>query len=127
VDQATGLSSVGAIIAALYQREKNGKGMKIECSLLETQVYFNCNQFIENNYVQPFQLSLLSQVASSYLNAGWETERYGTAHASIVPYQAFTCQDNERIVVAAANDQFFKELCSVYNLNSSNQSTLFLI
>jgi succinate--hydroxymethylglutarate CoA-transferase len=41
VDLATGLSSVGAITAALYQREKNGKGTKIECSLLETQVYFN--------------------------------------------------------------------------------------
>lgn len=38
VDLATGLSSVGAITAALYQREKTGKGTKIECSLLETQV-----------------------------------------------------------------------------------------
>ncbi|CAF5134567.1 unnamed protein product, partial [Rotaria magnacalcarata] len=35
VDIATGLSSVGAITAALYQREKTGKGTKIECSLLE--------------------------------------------------------------------------------------------
>jgi len=39
IDLATGLSSVGAITAALYQREKSGKGTKIECSLLETQVY----------------------------------------------------------------------------------------
>ena len=39
IDLATGLSSVGAITAALYQREKNGKGTKIECSLLETQVF----------------------------------------------------------------------------------------
>ena len=38
IDLATGLSSVGAITAALYQREKTGKGTKIECSLLETQV-----------------------------------------------------------------------------------------
>ncbi|CAF3507847.1 unnamed protein product, partial [Rotaria sp. Silwood2] len=37
VDIATGLSSVGAITAALYQREKTGKGTKIDCSLLETQ------------------------------------------------------------------------------------------
>ncbi|CAF4910600.1 unnamed protein product, partial [Rotaria magnacalcarata] len=41
VDIATGLSSVGAITAALYQREKTGKGTKIECSLLETQVRKN--------------------------------------------------------------------------------------
>jgi len=46
-----------------------------------------------------------------------EAERHGTAHGSIVPYQAFICQDGERIVVAAANDQFFRELCSVCYLN----------
>jgi succinate--hydroxymethylglutarate CoA-transferase len=85
--------------------------------LLETQVYFNHHWFVITSWF--FQLSLLSSVATNYLNVGWEVERHGTSHASIVPYQAFTCQDNERIVVAAANDQFFKELCSVYDLNSS--------
>jgi succinate--hydroxymethylglutarate CoA-transferase len=66
-----------------------------------------------------FKLSLLSHIAANYLNAGWEAKRHGTAHASVVPYQAFTCQDGEQIVVAAANDQFFKELCSVgYFLHS---------
>ncbi|CAF1119928.1 unnamed protein product [Adineta steineri] len=107
IDLATGLSSVGAITAALYQREKNGKGTKIECSLLETQ------------------LSLLSHIGANYLNAGWEAQRHGTAHASIVPYQAFTCQDGERIVVAAANDQFFKELCKIINLPELVTNDLF--
>ena len=60
-----------------------------------------------------FQLALLSHIGANYLNAGWEAQRHGTAHPSIVPYQAFTCQDGERLVVAAANDQFFKELCAV--------------
>ncbi|CAF0903776.1 unnamed protein product [Adineta steineri] len=107
IDLATGLSSVGAITAALYQREKIGKGTKIECSLLETQ------------------LSLLSHIGANYLNAGWEAQRHGTAHASIVPYQAFTCQDGERIVVAAANDQFFKELCKIINLPELVANDLF--
>ncbi|CAF2203210.1 unnamed protein product [Rotaria magnacalcarata] len=107
VDIATGLSSVGAITAALYQREKTGKGTKIECSLLETQ------------------LSLLSHIAANYLNAGWEAQRHGTAHASIVPYQAFICQDGERIIVGAANDQFFHELCAVVNLPELTTDDLF--
>ncbi|UJR28636.1 hypothetical protein I4U23_009868 [Adineta vaga] len=107
IDLATGLSSVGAITTALYQREKSGKGMKIECSLLETQ------------------LALLSHIAANYLNAGWEAQRHGTAHTSIVPYQAFTCQDGERIVVAAANDQFFKELCSIINMPELVTNELF--
>ncbi len=70
-------------------------------------------KLFKNNYIWSFQLSLLSHLAANYLNAGWESQRHGTAHASIVPYQAFRCQDGERIVVAAANDQFFKELCTV--------------
>ncbi|CAF0766989.1 unnamed protein product [Rotaria sordida] len=107
VDMATGLSSIGAIVAALYQREKTGKGTKIECSLLETQ------------------LSLLSHLAASYLNAGWEAQRHGTAHASIVPYQAFTCQDGERIVVGATNNQFFHELCAITNLPELTTNDLF--
>lgn len=56
---------------------------------------------------------MLSHLAANYLNAGWEAQRHGTAHASIVPYQGFVCQDGERIIVGAANDQFFHELCSV--------------
>ncbi|CAF1065081.1 unnamed protein product [Adineta ricciae] len=107
IDLATGLSSVGAITAALYQREKNGKGTKIECSLLETQ------------------LALLSHIAANYLNAGWEAKRHGTAHPSIVPYQAFTCQDGERIIVGAANDQFFKELCSIIDMPELATNDLF--
>ncbi|CAF4286670.1 unnamed protein product [Rotaria sp. Silwood2] len=107
VDIATGLSSVGAITAALYQREKTGKGTKIDCSLLETQ------------------LSLLSHVAANYLNAGLEAQRQGTAHASIVPYQAFTCQDGERMVVGAANDHFFRELCAIMNLPELTTNDLF--
>lgn len=43
IDLATGLSTVGAITTALYQREKTLKGTKIDCSLLETQVNRSTN------------------------------------------------------------------------------------
>lgn len=46
---------------------------------------------MESDHVTPnlnlFQVAMLSHVATSYLNAGFETGRYGTAHYSIVPYQ----------------------------------------
>jgi len=70
-------------------------------------------------FFRSFQLSLLTHIAANYLNAGWKAGLHGTAHASIVPYQAFICQDGERIIVGAANDQFFKELCSVSYMNYS--------
>ncbi len=40
-DLATGLYAHGAIMAALLERHKTGKGQKIECNLLSTQVE-NC-------------------------------------------------------------------------------------
>ncbi|KAM4718115.1 succinyl-CoA:glutarate CoA-transferase isoform 5-T5 [Anableps anableps] len=68
-DLATGLYAHGAIMAALLQRHKTGRGVHIDCNLLSSQV------------------SCLSHIAANYLNAGKEAKRWGTAHESIVPYQ----------------------------------------
>ncbi|KAF7214383.1 transcript variant X2 [Nothobranchius furzeri] len=68
-DLATGLYAHGAIMAALLQRLKTGRGLHIDCNLLSSQV------------------SCLSHIAANYLNAGQEAQRWGTAHESIVPYQ----------------------------------------
>lgn len=52
-DLSTGLFAKGAILAALYQREKTGLGQKIDCNLLSTQVsnlsnfcYLSCLLFM---------------------------------------------------------------------------------
>jgi crotonobetainyl-CoA:carnitine CoA-transferase CaiB-like acyl-CoA transferase len=53
-------------------------------------------------------------VASSYLCTGQDTSRkWGSAHASIVPYQAFPTAGGESIVVAAGTDSQFSRLCGV--------------
>lgn len=62
-DVATGLYAHGAILAALLYRQRTGKGQKIECNLLSTQV------------------AMLINVASNYLNAGIDAQRWGTAHS----------------------------------------------
>jgi len=38
VDLATGLFAHGAILAALHSRHTTGKGQKVDCSLMETQL-----------------------------------------------------------------------------------------
>ncbi|RZF38544.1 hypothetical protein LSTR_LSTR006139 [Laodelphax striatellus] len=96
-DIATGLYAHGAIMAALLQRMKTGKGQKIDCDLLSTQI------------------SCLINVASNYLNAGLEGNRYGTAHPSIVPYESFPTV-NGYLTVGAGSNQQFKSLCQVLNL-----------
>ncbi|XP_004080875.1 succinate--hydroxymethylglutarate CoA-transferase isoform X1 [Oryzias latipes] len=96
-DLATGLYAHGAIMAALLQLQKTGRGGHIDCNLLSSQV------------------SCLSHIASNYLNAGKEAKRWGTAHESIVPYQGFRTKDGH-IVVAAGNDKQFVQVCQVLEL-----------
>ncbi|XP_054846724.1 succinate--hydroxymethylglutarate CoA-transferase isoform X2 [Eublepharis macularius] len=97
-DLATGLYAYGAIMAALLQRHKTGKGMHMDCNLLSSQV------------------ACLTYIASNFLNCKTEPKRWGTAHASIVPYQAFKTKDGY-IVVGAGNDQQFSTVCKILNLS----------
>ncbi|XP_077979326.1 succinyl-CoA:glutarate CoA-transferase-like isoform X2 [Glandiceps talaboti] len=98
-DLATGLYSHGAIMAALLQRQKTGRGQKIDCNLLSTQV------------------AVLTHIASNYLNAGMEAKRWGTGHGSIVPYQAFKTQDGGYMIVGAGTNRQFEILCKRVKLD----------
>lgn len=91
-DIATGLYAHGAILAALYQRQRTGFGQKIDANLLSTQV------------------ASLINVASNYLNAGREAKRWGTAHESIVPYESFKTTTGY-LTVGAGSDVQFQALC----------------
>ncbi|CAN5907367.1 CoA transferase [soil metagenome] len=91
VDVLAGLNAALGIVASLYAQKESPQFREVETSLLEAG------------------LSSLVNVASSYLITGKTPERYGNAHASIVPYQAFQAQD-EVFVVAAANDRQFEAL-----------------
>lgn len=93
-DVTTGISAQGAICAALYAREKTGRGQRIDLSLLETQV------------------SALVNIASSYLVSGEIPRRWGTAHETIVPYQGFETKD-KYVIVAVGNDQLWIKFCKV--------------
>ncbi|KAJ5135353.1 uncharacterized protein N7515_004631 [Penicillium bovifimosum] len=93
-DMSTGLYLHGAILAALYARKNTGQGQKIDASLFESQV------------------SLLSNVAMSWLNAGEHAHRWGTEHPSIVPYQAFKTKDGY-LVLGATNNRQFQILCQL--------------
>ncbi len=91
-DICTALYAHGAILAALYARDRTGAGQRIDVSLLETQV------------------AALINIASSYLNAGEIPGKWGTAHVNIVPYQAFQMKDGY-MIIGAANDRLWVKLC----------------
>jgi succinate---hydroxymethylglutarate CoA-transferase len=93
-DVLTGILSYGAICAALHERNTSGLGQKIDTSLMESQ------------------LSSLVNIASSYLVTGKDSsQRWGTAHPSIVPYQNFLCSDDKYLSLAIGNDIQFTMFC----------------
>jgi succinate--hydroxymethylglutarate CoA-transferase len=96
-DIATALYAHGAILAALYSRERTGVGQRIDTSLLETQI------------------AALINIASSYLNGGELPKKWGTAHTNIVPYQAFRTQDGY-LILGGATDRLWVKLCEALEL-----------
>nr|KAF6338563.1 succinyl-CoA:glutarate-CoA transferase [Pipistrellus kuhlii] len=61
------------------------------------------------------EVACLTQVAANYLIGQQEAKRWGTAHGSIVPYQAFKTKDGY-LVVGAGNNQQFATVCKILNL-----------
>jgi crotonobetainyl-CoA:carnitine CoA-transferase CaiB-like acyl-CoA transferase len=93
-DLMSGLYAVTAILAALQHRHQTGEGQHIDLALLDTQVACLANQ------------------GSSYLLSGELPKPLGTAHPSIVPYQALKVADGH-ILLAVGNDKQFKTCCAL--------------
>jgi crotonobetainyl-CoA:carnitine CoA-transferase CaiB-like acyl-CoA transferase len=92
-DLATGQNAATAILAALLQRERTGRGQHIDISLFDTQ------------------LAWLANIGSSALFTGEPTKRRGNAHASIVPYEAFRASD-QPFVLAVASERLWALACA---------------
>ncbi len=91
-DLAAGHYASTAILAALSRRLVTGRGDYIDLSLHDSIV------------------SWLTYLASYYFATGKEPQRLGSAHPSIVPYQAFRCKDKD-IVLAIGNDHQWQNFC----------------
>ncbi len=91
-DLMTGMYSTVAILAALEERHKSGRGQYIDMALLDTQVAWLANQ------------------NTNYLIGGEVPVRMGNAHPNVVPYQTFATQDGS-IILAVGNDGQFKRFC----------------
>ncbi len=97
-DILTALFAQGAIANALYHREKTGKGQKLDLSLFESQV------------------ATLFNLSQSYLVSGDIPQRWGLAHASIVPYQGFKTKDDAYIMVSVTNEKMWEKFCQVMEI-----------
>ena len=94
VDVLTGLYAFGGVLAALHERDRTGRGQRVEVSLLGSAL-----------------ASLVNQ-ASSYLCTGRPPRAMGNRHPSITPYETLATADRP-LVVAVGNDGQFARLCRV--------------
>jgi len=86
------------ILAALYAREKTGRGQFIDTALFDSQ------------------LTWLANAGSSYLNAGVSPGRWGNAHPNIVPYEAYRGGDGKYFVVGVGTEALWKKFVQVMNV-----------
>jgi crotonobetainyl-CoA:carnitine CoA-transferase CaiB-like acyl-CoA transferase len=91
-DVMTGMYATIAILGALNHRSVSGKGQYIDIALLDAIVALGGNQI------------------TGFFASGKVPHRYGNAHASLVPYQAFDTQDGQ-LVVAVGNDTQWQRFC----------------
>lgn len=97
-DLMAGQYLLNGILAALYSREKTGRGQHIDVSLFETQ------------------LAWLANLGQYYLTSGEDPPRMGNAHTTIVPYEVFEVKDGH-VILAVGNDTQFKSFCKISGLD----------
>ncbi len=91
-DITAGLFTAIGINAALYDRQKTGKGMYIDVSMLDCQI------------------AILENAIARYLSKNEIPKPMGSRHPSIAPFEAFKTKDSY-IIIAAGNDKLFENLC----------------
>jgi len=96
-DIAGGMFAAFGIMIALFNREKTGKGQKIDNSLLDNQIAW------------------LTYRAGSFFMSGEIPKPLGSGHPVIVPYQAFRAKDSY-FNLAVGNDQLWVKFCKAVGL-----------
>ncbi|HLZ51557.1 MAG TPA: CoA transferase [Candidatus Acidoferrum sp.] len=98
-DMTCGMYSAMGILAALYAREKTGRGQFLDMALLDSQ------------------LTWLANIGSSYLNAKALPKRWGNAHPSIVPYEMFRGGDGRSFVLGVGTEALWKKFVHMMQMD----------
>ncbi len=96
-DMSVGVYALIAVLAALYERERTGRGQAIDAGILEAQMTWLC------------------PTAGSYFATGTNPPRLGNQHPTITPYQPFATADGY-IIIAGGTDRIWARLCGLLGL-----------
>jgi crotonobetainyl-CoA:carnitine CoA-transferase CaiB-like acyl-CoA transferase len=97
-DMTCGMYAAMGILAALFSREKTGRGQFLDMALFDSQ------------------LTWLANVGSSYLNANASPTRWGNAHPNIVPYEVYRGGDDRYFVVGVGTEALWKRFVQVLEI-----------
>ena len=106
-DITAALFTTIGINAALYDRQKTGKGMFVDVSMLDCQI------------------AILENAIARYLSKNEIPKPMGSRHPSIAPFEAFKTKDSY-IIIAAGNDKLFEKLCNLLKLNNIYKNPKFI-
>ena len=98
-DIAGGMFAAYGVLVALFNRERSGKGQRIDLSLLDCQIAW------------------LTYRAGSFFASGEIPKPLGSGHPVIVPYQAFKAKDTY-VNIAVGNDQLWDKFCRAVGLEN---------
>ena len=105
-DLSGGLFSSQGILAALYEREKTGKGQYIELSMFDAM------------------LSLLTYMGTAWLSNGVLPKPPGSSHEYSVPWQAFPTKDSY-VVVATREEISWERFCDALGVDGLFANTTY--
>jgi len=91
-DFGGGIYLATGLLAALFDRERTGKGQEVSVSLLDAT------------------MSMLINYSVAVLDGGADVQPLGSGHPQLVPYQAFPTQDGF-VVVATGTNKTYRTLC----------------
>src|SRR6476661_639367 len=93
-DIGTGLHAYAAILAALYERERTGKGRRIEVTMFEAMIEWMNHPLYYTHF------------------GGSAPKRSGPDHATIVPYGRFRTGDGKHVMFGIQNEREWAAFCS---------------
>lgn len=92
-DNSTAYLAFGAICGALLERERTGRGQRIQLNLIDTMVFNLSTRF------------------GQYVASGQSPSAMGSQHAEVVPYQAFPTSDGW-LMAGAQSDPAWSAFCT---------------
>ncbi|MGH8869161.1 MAG: CaiB/BaiF CoA transferase family protein [Actinomycetes bacterium] len=94
-DIAAGMYAYSGVLAALFARERTGRGRAVEVSLFDALTEWMSHPMYYTEY------------------GGTQPPRMGTSHPLIAPYGSYATQEGRELLVAVQNEREWRRLCAV--------------